>query len=57
MGEVPVLEFQTQQYKLFIQIATAYALMLSGKSSIDLYNKVSSEIEKGHLEELPVVCW
>lgn len=55
MGEVPVLDFQTQQHKLFVQLATAYALQFSGKHCMNLYYKVTNQIEKGHFEQLPLV--
>ncbi|XP_012935860.1 peroxisomal acyl-coenzyme A oxidase 1 isoform X1 [Aplysia californica] len=54
-GEVQVIDFQTQQHKVFPQIAMAYALNITGRRSIAAYNRVSKQIEKGSLEELPVL--
>ncbi|KAK3759079.1 hypothetical protein RRG08_010693 [Elysia crispata] len=54
-GEVQVIDFQTQQHKLFTQIASAYALMNAGKFAANLYNQVSAKIEDGQLEDLPVL--
>ncbi|XP_059149991.1 peroxisomal acyl-coenzyme A oxidase 1-like isoform X2 [Physella acuta] len=54
-GEVQVLDFQTQQHRLFVQIATAYALSIAGRASIAAYNRVSAQIETGALEELPIL--
>lgn len=54
-GEVQVLDFQTQQYRLFTQIASAYALMIAGRASAAAYTRVSAEIESGNLDDMPVV--
>ncbi|GFS19859.1 acyl-coenzyme A oxidase [Elysia marginata] len=54
-GEVQVIDFQTQQHKLFTQIASAYALINAGKFAADLYNNVAAKIEGGQLEDLPVL--
>ncbi|CAL1530163.1 unnamed protein product [Lymnaea stagnalis] len=54
-GEVQVLDFQTQQHRLFVQIATAYALSMAGRASIAAYTRVSAQIESGALEELPIL--
>ncbi|KAK6960144.1 peroxisomal acyl-coenzyme A oxidase 1-like isoform X1 [Biomphalaria glabrata] len=54
-GEVAVLEFQTQQHKLLVQIASAYALSVAGRASLAAYTRVSAQIESGALEELPIL--
>lgn len=54
-GEVQVLDFQTQQGKLFPQIAAAYALIIAGHNMMSFYLKVTTQIDKGALEELPQV--
>ncbi|XP_025091952.1 peroxisomal acyl-coenzyme A oxidase 1-like [Pomacea canaliculata] len=52
-GEVKVLDFQTQQQKVLPQVAAAYALMFTGRNVLAFYMQVTSQIEKGALEELP----
>lgn len=54
-GEVQVLDFQTQQYRLFPQIASAYALHAAGEASSAAYRTVSSQVESGNLQDLPIV--
>ncbi|CAG5122876.1 unnamed protein product [Candidula unifasciata] len=54
-GEVQVLDFQTQQYRLFTQIASAYALLMAGEESSAVYRTVSSEVETGNLQNLPIL--
>ncbi|KAH9489974.1 Peroxisomal acyl-coenzyme A oxidase 1 [Bulinus truncatus] len=54
-GEVPVLEFQTQQHRIIVQISTAYALSVAGRASVAAYTRVSAQIESGALEELPIL--
>ncbi|GFO40421.1 acyl-CoA oxidase [Plakobranchus ocellatus] len=54
-GEVQVIDFQTQQHKLFPQIATAYALLNAGQAAAHLYTSVSAKIDSGQLEDLPVL--
>ncbi|KAK7502899.1 hypothetical protein BaRGS_00005848 [Batillaria attramentaria] len=52
-GEVQVLDFQTQQFRLFPQIANAYALLAAGRDMLLFYMKITAQIDKGALEELP----
>ncbi|BFZ11130.1 hypothetical protein BsWGS_14169 [Bradybaena similaris] len=54
-GEVQVLDFQTQQYKLFTQIASAYALHAAGEVSSAVNKTVSSQVESGNLQNLPIL--
>ncbi|GFR82557.1 acyl-coenzyme A oxidase [Elysia marginata] len=54
-GEVQILDFQTQQHKLFTQIASAYAMIIAAKAAKDLYDSAFSKMEKGNLEDLPML--
>lgn len=51
-SEAQIIDYQTQQYKLFPLLATAYAMYFTGKYAEDYYNKISSEIEAGNLDSL-----
>lgn len=53
--EPQIMDYQTQQYKLFPAIATVFALNSSASWLWDVYNSVSSELEQGDLEKLPEV--
>lgn len=50
-----IMEYQTQQYKLFPAIASVFALNFSATWLWDVYNSVSSDLEHGDLEKLPEV--
>ncbi|CAC5383192.1 E1.3.3.6 [Mytilus coruscus] len=53
-GEEPqILDYQTQQYRLFPLLASAYSLQLAGKYVFNTYLKVNDQIEKGNLESMP----
>ncbi|KAI8497361.1 Peroxisomal acyl-coenzyme A oxidase 1 [Branchiostoma belcheri] len=51
--EPQVLDYVTQQYKLFPNLAAAYAFWLTGQTMMSVYNKSSSQIEKGDISVLP----
>ncbi|XP_044256836.1 probable peroxisomal acyl-coenzyme A oxidase 1 [Tribolium madens] len=51
--EPQIIDFVTQQYKLFPQIATYFAFQYSGSWLWDIYNNVTNELESGQLESLP----
>ncbi|XP_048781300.2 peroxisomal acyl-coenzyme A oxidase 1-like [Ostrea edulis] len=51
-SEAQIIDYQTQQYKLFPLLATAYAMYFTGKYAEDYYNEISSEIEAGNLDSL-----
>lgn len=51
--ELQILDYQTQQYKIFTQLATAYALWFAGAQLVIIYNNITAQIEKGNLTELP----
>ncbi|KAH7704041.1 CBN-ACOX-1 protein [Aphelenchoides avenae] len=46
-GEVKVLEYQTQQWRLFPQLARAFAFLFAGNYSRDLYFSVMKNISSG----------
>uniref|UniRef100_A0A8C2W3I7 Acyl-coenzyme A oxidase n=1 Tax=Chinchilla lanigera TaxID=34839 RepID=A0A8C2W3I7_CHILA len=51
--EPQVLDFQTQQYKLFPFLATAYAFHFVGSYMKDTYHRINESIGQGDLSELP----
>uniref|UniRef100_A0A8C3E9F4 Acyl-coenzyme A oxidase n=1 Tax=Corvus moneduloides TaxID=1196302 RepID=A0A8C3E9F4_CORMO len=51
--EPQILDYQTQQYKLFPLLATAYAFHFVGAYIKDTYHRISGDISKGDLSELP----
>jgi acyl-CoA oxidase len=51
--EPQIIDFVSQQYKLFPHIATYFAFQYSGTWLWDVYNNVTSELEAGQLESLP----
>jgi len=53
--EMQIIDYVTQQHKLFPQIANAYALTMAGSFMLQLYMSSISEINKGVLTSLPVL--
>uniref|UniRef100_A0A0K0FN52 Acyl-coenzyme A oxidase n=1 Tax=Strongyloides venezuelensis TaxID=75913 RepID=A0A0K0FN52_STRVS len=51
--EVKVLDYQTQQYRIFPQLARAWAFVFCGKYIIDLFNKVNEDMSSGNVDLLP----
>ncbi|KAK3088150.1 hypothetical protein FSP39_015398 [Pinctada imbricata] len=51
--EAQVLDYQTQQYKLFPALATSYAMLMAGRFMYDFYLKTTAQIEKGDLGTMP----
>ncbi|XP_044765902.1 probable peroxisomal acyl-coenzyme A oxidase 1 [Coccinella septempunctata] len=51
--EPQILDFVTQQYKLFPLIATIFAFRFSANWLWEVYNEVTSELEAGKLRNLP----
>jgi len=52
-GEPPVLDFQSQQYRLFTQLATAYAFTFAGMHMRNMYFSINAEIMEGNVDALP----
>lgn len=53
--EPQILDFQTQQYKLFPLLATAYAFQFVGQYMSQTYHRITGDIQQGNLSELPEV--
>uniref|UniRef100_A0A1B6C2C4 Acyl-coenzyme A oxidase n=1 Tax=Clastoptera arizonana TaxID=38151 RepID=A0A1B6C2C4_9HEMI len=51
--EPQILDYRTQQYKLFPNIASSIAMTFSANWLWNMYNNVTSELEQGDLERLP----
>ncbi|XP_069107205.1 peroxisomal acyl-coenzyme A oxidase 1-like [Argopecten irradians] len=51
--EAQIMDYQTQQYKLFPQIAASYAIRFVGQRIYGLYVTTNSSIERGNFEDLP----
>lgn len=54
-GEPQILDYVTQQHKLFIAIASSHAFSLTAKWLTRMYQNVTAELEKGNMDELPEV--
>lgn len=53
--EPQILDYITQQFKLFPLLATSYAYTFAGKYIADVYREVNSNIQRGDAEMLPEV--
>ena len=53
--EVQVMDYQAQQFKLLPLIASAYALILTGRYMLRVHMESRAEIADGNLESLPEV--
>ncbi|XP_056406303.1 peroxisomal acyl-coenzyme A oxidase 1 isoform X1 [Hyla sarda] len=51
--EPQIMDFQTQQYKLFPLLATAYAFQFVGSYMNQTYHRITGDIQQGNLSELP----
>ncbi|ENN81096.1 probable peroxisomal acyl-coenzyme A oxidase 1 [Dendroctonus ponderosae] len=51
--ETQILDYVTQQHKLFPNIATCFAFQYAANWIWDVYNDVSSQLETGKLDNLP----
>lgn len=51
--EPQILEYKTQQYKLFPQLASAYAFWFAGLKMRETYFMLNYEIQQGNTESLP----
>ncbi|XP_054268638.1 probable peroxisomal acyl-coenzyme A oxidase 1 isoform X2 [Macrosteles quadrilineatus] len=51
--EPQILDYRTQQYKLFPALATSLAMLFSANWLWDMYNNVTGELEQGDMERLP----
>ena len=55
--EPQVMDYVTQQYKLFPELAAAYAFTFAGTYISALYMKTNKEILQGEVDKLPEVMW
>ena len=53
--EPQILDYQTQQYKLFPRLAAAYAYRFAATALHEQFGRVLGEIKKGQLENLAEV--
>ena len=51
------MDYVTQQYKLFPELAAAYAFTFAGTYISALYMKTNKEILQGEVDKLPEVMW
>ncbi|EFN76281.1 probable peroxisomal acyl-coenzyme A oxidase 1 [Harpegnathos saltator] len=51
--EQQIMDYVTQQYKLFPNLAACYAFRISADWIWDMYNNVTAELDQGELERLP----
>ncbi|KAL3066822.1 hypothetical protein OYC64_016719 [Pagothenia borchgrevinki] len=51
--EPQILDYQTQQYKLFPLLATAYAFTFVGQYMRETYQRISGDISNGDFSQLP----
>ncbi|XP_061779089.1 peroxisomal acyl-coenzyme A oxidase 1 isoform X3 [Nerophis lumbriciformis] len=51
--EPQILEYQTQQYKLFPVLAMAYAFTFVGQYMNDTYHRITADIHQGDFSQLP----
>lgn len=51
--EVQILDFVTQQYKLFPYISMCFAFQYTANWLWDIYNNVTGELETGQMDNLP----
>lgn len=54
-AEPQVIDHVTQQYKVFPNIAKVFVIKLVADYIWDMYNQVTSELDRGELERLPEV--
>lgn len=52
-GEVKLIDYQTQQYRIFPQIAKAIAFRLAGEELQVIFKEVSKQIRQGEASSLP----
>ncbi|XP_053712401.1 peroxisomal acyl-coenzyme A oxidase 1-like isoform X2 [Synchiropus splendidus] len=51
--EPQILDYQTQQHKLFPLLATAYAFTFVGQYMRQMYNRIIGDIQQGDFSEMP----
>lgn len=56
-AEPQVIDHVTQQYKVFPNIAKVFVIKLAADYIWDMYNQITSELDRGDLERLPEVSF
>ncbi|PIO65636.1 hypothetical protein TELCIR_12677, partial [Teladorsagia circumcincta] len=51
-GEVKILEYQTQQHRLFPQLARAYAFIFTGQAVRVIFQRVQKDVALGKIDEM-----
>uniref|UniRef100_A0A7I5EAH0 Acyl-coenzyme A oxidase n=1 Tax=Haemonchus contortus TaxID=6289 RepID=A0A7I5EAH0_HAECO len=51
-GEVKILEYQTQQHRLFPQLARAYAFIFTGQAVRVIFQRVQKDVARGKVDEM-----
>ncbi|PIO71962.1 acyl-CoA dehydrogenase, middle domain protein [Teladorsagia circumcincta] len=54
-GEVQILDYQTQQFRLMPQLARAFAFMFAAYEIRDMYMKVTEQLTHGNVDLLPEI--
>ncbi|KHJ93342.1 hypothetical protein OESDEN_06749 [Oesophagostomum dentatum] len=54
-GEVQILDYQTQQFRVFPQLARAFAFMFAAYEIRDLYKEVTEQLNHGNTDLLPEI--
>ncbi|CAJ0596334.1 unnamed protein product [Cylicocyclus nassatus] len=51
-GEVKILDYQTQQYRLLPQLARTFAFLFTGQAVKNIYMRVQKDMAKGKVDEM-----
>ncbi|CAK9824359.1 Probable peroxisomal acyl-coenzyme A oxidase 1 [Anthophora retusa] len=51
--EVQILDYVTQQYKIFPHLAACFAFKMTATCIWDMYNTITAELDQGNMEKLP----
>jgi acyl-CoA oxidase len=51
-GEVKILDYKTQQYRVLPQLARALCFCFAGHFTMNLYKKVMSDVKDGNASEM-----
>ncbi|CAK9795593.1 Probable peroxisomal acyl-coenzyme A oxidase 1 [Anthophora plagiata] len=51
--EVQIIDYVTQQYKIFPHLAACFAFKMTANCIWDMYNTITAELDQGNMEKLP----
>lgn len=51
--ELQILDYQTQQYRIFVQIARTVVFLFAASEVRDLYLKLTEQLTEGNVDLLP----